>query len=1631
MLRRAGNGELPRLQPLVFLALYHAVVSIAALLAPVLGSLDSVRGIPNGPDAANIRGLAVAYIFSAIAILAGFGGNDSKGLRFLAIYGAIAQFFVGTTTALVSANILPSVPVTFGFRIMPSTMLMISYIGVIQDASHLVFLFTITANFLISCMLTGLLWNVEAFSSPTRYIPNPPRFMVALRNGEVLGPPDSPLAILLLWVLPLISGLGFALGLQVQLSQAQRKFREDPRAVRLLWFARVLLLVGYCGITCAVILSLTGGAPTGWTDLLSNAYEVTALAICPLVLLHAISVRFDQLDKQILAVARAEEREQTVKGVLRMCFHDLRNPMGCLTLGIDELESLLFTSSANNTTGPFLLSSAAAAANENNGANTTVSVAVPPPGLVFPVTASSRSSSKVSGGSSQEELLVGCGGSSDWKTLSHGQQQEDLVLVSRQQPYLPAELQLTVKETLRIMQTSGQQIQRLLDTVLDMQKLDSGTLNIELIPMSIQRLSDDAITQLTPRMKAKPEVKASLGIGPAIPGLLLGDHFRVLQCLSNLLANAHRHARKKVKLRVKIVSVSEDKPDDLRQRATALIENQRAQALGQEQEDKKSRRKRRAARKEQEEEAARQGAPKPRGCSALLHSFQSTFAMIAGNGNGNAGEDESDDESLSVPSSGGGSGTSSISSTSHSSSASSPSWLHRMHQWLCCGCGSRRQPGASLVPPPPHLASPSAAASPASSRYQSVSTGAAITALDFGSGGDGSSVFGGSGGSSVITESPLRFGGARQTSAATTVAPDPDFPLPLETVLPFIPAPQTTYSVRLDDLSNISKADALSSHHNAATDATSFMSSPSSPAGAFAKQSSELRRPSSSSIGSVELFQHAGATSNNNMGSNNNSNGSNANGNGNLTISSPATHQINPLAVATFSAPPTPLAPETHNEASATTATATAAVQGGLAVSNLCVRVRFSVTDDGEGIPESQLANLWKAFSQLKSSSSSSSSASTSFPSSYGKGYGLGLMIVRRLVEKMGGQVGCSSVVGQGSTFWIELPFRVLANRSSQTAGTTMNPTPSGSETPRAAAGAAAATTTTVVDGPQGGGSAHAVVDASVITFATPLPQEKKSSGRLGRLSTLSVESSDSTASGSSSSASSSSAAHYSGGPPPQGYSYFYRLRPAADTHETGLTPVAAAPTAAGTGAFLDTSNTSSNSNAAGSGGNLGSSVAKAATTTTTTSSASVLRGGSLRKSSSHSRSRSHPTSRSSSSSSTEDESAREERMAHLKGGKGGLLPGRVAVAVSSSGDEFPEPVASLPISGKLSPGRSTSSARRKKRRESPRRSSSGRYHSASSHSSSSSSSSSSSAQQQQGSYAVTVAVGEDAATTILTSSSSPGSNSESNSAPSDAPSDPPMVFRESRSGVSSTTASATPTAALAAAAVMGAPIIVVCSPSQPFPSPGPQASPSSSTQWQQHHSQQQPSSGPVPLILFADDEPSNRLMLGRLLRRRLPGVVVEELESGEELIARYQAVMGEQDEAEKEGLEKRHLLVAVISDFTMGGITGGQAATALRSDSDHPFKGFFVGVTGNALAEDARRFQSEGADLVMAKPIDISLLVREIQAEMNTMTTTMTTTSNTTTALAMTPTGTGAGGAGLTIMTQPSFSSSSPSPPS
>jgi PAS domain S-box-containing protein len=72
-------------------------------------------------------------------------------------------------------------------------------------------------------------------------------------------------------------------------------------------------------------------------------------------------------------------------------------------------------------------------------------------------------------------------------------------------------------------------------------------------------------------------------------------------------------------------------------------------------------------------------------------------------------------------------------------------------------------------------------------------------------------------------------------------------------------------------------------------------------------------------------------------------------------------------------------------------------------------RTRISVHDTGAGLLPEKLAQLFQPFNRLGQEAGDT------------EGTGIGLVVSKRLVELMGGEIGAESSVGVGSVFWIEL----------------------------------------------------------------------------------------------------------------------------------------------------------------------------------------------------------------------------------------------------------------------------------------------------------------------------------------------------------------------------------------------------------------------------------------------------------------------------------------------------------------------------------------------------------------------------------------------------------------------------------
>ncbi|MBD8881162.1 response regulator [Rhodanobacter sp. 7MK24] len=88
------------------------------------------------------------------------------------------------------------------------------------------------------------------------------------------------------------------------------------------------------------------------------------------------------------------------------------------------------------------------------------------------------------------------------------------------------------------------------------------------------------------------------------------------------------------------------------------------------------------------------------------------------------------------------------------------------------------------------------------------------------------------------------------------------------------------------------------------------------------------------------------------------------------------------------------------------------------------VRLRFTVSDTGIGIPASARAKLFEAFEQVDSSLARKH-----------QGTGLGTTIAKGLTEAMGGSIGFESSENVGSRFWVELPFGSAVEPAPASAG--------------------------------------------------------------------------------------------------------------------------------------------------------------------------------------------------------------------------------------------------------------------------------------------------------------------------------------------------------------------------------------------------------------------------------------------------------------------------------------------------------------------------------------------------------------------------------------------------------------------
>lgn len=84
-------------------------------------------------------------------------------------------------------------------------------------------------------------------------------------------------------------------------------------------------------------------------------------------------------------------------------------------------------------------------------------------------------------------------------------------------------------------------------------------------------------------------------------------------------------------------------------------------------------------------------------------------------------------------------------------------------------------------------------------------------------------------------------------------------------------------------------------------------------------------------------------------------------------------------------------------------------------------KMHFQIEDTGHGIAANDLDKIFQPFEQVGDRSYKA------------EGTGLGLPITKRLIERMGGEIHVTSVLGKGSTFWVELNLPAIERSDTET----------------------------------------------------------------------------------------------------------------------------------------------------------------------------------------------------------------------------------------------------------------------------------------------------------------------------------------------------------------------------------------------------------------------------------------------------------------------------------------------------------------------------------------------------------------------------------------------------------------------
>jgi signal transduction histidine kinase/DNA-binding NarL/FixJ family response regulator len=93
------------------------------------------------------------------------------------------------------------------------------------------------------------------------------------------------------------------------------------------------------------------------------------------------------------------------------------------------------------------------------------------------------------------------------------------------------------RERLRVVQTSGEHLLRMINEVLDFSKIEAGRLDLANAPFHLPQLLRDIAAAMAPRAQQKA-LDFAFEPAPELPELVLGDSLKLRQVIDNLLGNA-------------------------------------------------------------------------------------------------------------------------------------------------------------------------------------------------------------------------------------------------------------------------------------------------------------------------------------------------------------------------------------------------------------------------------------------------------------------------------------------------------------------------------------------------------------------------------------------------------------------------------------------------------------------------------------------------------------------------------------------------------------------------------------------------------------------------------------------------------------------------------------------------------------------------------------------------------------------------------------------------------------------------------------------------------------------------------------------------------------------------------------